>query len=303
MHLSGRGGLARLPDVDGVEDVLRRADLAVCRSVPGEVTCYDDSMEAALRRRRTLERELPGVVNRGELDLAFQLVIELAYRHPVGMEALLRWRHPVLGTVPAEETIATADALGLTDEIGEWVLHKACRQLSAWLRDGWDLWLSVNVAPSQLAAPGFVATVGRVLDTHLVAPGRLLLEVPAAAPVPRQLDRLRGLGVRTALDRFGAGPTALTELPGLPVDVLKLDRALFTEPAGRAGPAAPILDVVVGLGDRLGVDVIAAGLEDEADLDVVRGAGCRYGQGYLFHRPAPGEHVEAYLEQHRTRLL
>ena len=145
----------------------------------------------------------------------------------------------------------------------------------------------------------------RALGTHLVAPSRLLVEVGDPAPLSLlgQLEALRALGVRTALDRFRAGPTALADLRLLPVDVLKLDRALFTEPAGRTGPAAPILDVVVGLGDRLGVDVIASGLEDEGHLAAVRAAGCRYGQGYLFHRPAPGEHVEAYLEQHRTRYL
>ena len=100
------------------------------------------------------------------------------------------------------------------------------------------------------------------------------------------------------LTRFGSGSTPLADLRRLPVDLVKVDRTLFTEPAGRAGRPAPIIEAVVELGRRLGVDIIAGGLEAEAHLDVVRAAGCRFGQGYLFGRPVPPEHLEAFLESH-----
>jgi EAL domain-containing protein (putative c-di-GMP-specific phosphodiesterase class I) len=199
------------------------------------------------------------------------------------------------------------------------VLHKACRQLSAWLLDGWDLWLSVNVSRAQLSAPTFATAVHDALYTHQVTADRLTIEIaepslpaPAHRPgasgadvrdldqVVAQLAAMRAVGVRTALDHFGVGPTSLADLRRLPLDVLKLDQSMFTEPAGSGGQAAPIIDVVVDLGRRLGLDIIAVGLEDQVHLDLVREAGCRYGQGYLYGRPAPAERVEASLEQYRT---
>jgi EAL domain-containing protein (putative c-di-GMP-specific phosphodiesterase class I) len=269
-------------------------------------------METALLRNTTLEQGLPDAVRRGELDLIYQPVIELAYQHPVGAEALLRWRHPKLGTVSPAELIPVAEDLGLADEIGEWVLHRACRQLSSWLREGWDLWLSVNVTARQLLSPGFVSGLRDALDTHLVAPDRLLLEVTERAAGTGRTDvdgadcleaalaRVREVGVRIAIDHFGTGPTSLAHLRRMAVDVLKVDRSLFTEPVGQNGPAAPIMDVVMGLADRLGLEVIASGLEAEAHVEAVRAAGCRFGQGHLFAMPAPAEHVEAYLTDHRS---
>src|SRR5262249_2461735 len=136
VHLSATAGLAALAGAGSVDDVLRRADLALLRAKRagvGRVEWYDESMAAALLRSTTLDQGLPGAVERGELDLVYQPVIELAYQYPVGAEALLRWRHPKLGTVSPTELIPVAENLGLADEVGGWVLHRACRQLSSWL--------------------------------------------------------------------------------------------------------------------------------------------------------------------------
>ncbi|MEV0566069.1 EAL domain-containing protein [Dactylosporangium sp. NPDC050588] len=299
----------------GAEDVLRRADIARRRARQlsrgrdgGRVECYDESFEAALVRRTDLEQQLPGVVGRGELDLVFQPVVDLGSRLPAGVEALLRWRHPRLGVVPPHEFLPVAEELGLADELGEWALHQACRQLSRWRADGRDLWMSVNASARQLAAPGWLATVATAVDTHCVPAESLIIEVaeaalPDDAGAVEQLAGLRALGVRTAIDHFGTGPTALAHLRRLPVDVLKIDQVLFSEPAGQRAPATPIVDVVVGLARRLGIDVVACGLETESHVDVVRAAGCRLGQGYLLSRPDHAEHVEAYLERHRARLF
>jgi diguanylate cyclase (GGDEF)-like protein/PAS domain S-box-containing protein len=300
VHLTATIGLAEVSGASTVDEVLGRADLALRRAKRagrGRVEWYDESMAAALLRRMTLEQELPGAPTRGELDLVYQPVVELAYRNPVGVEALLRWRHPRLGTVLPAEVVPVAEELGLADELAAWVLHRACRQLAEWRRDGWDLWLSVNASPVQLAAPGFAEALTEATGAHLLPPSRLLVEVPAAPDLGDALERARGAGVHTALDHFGSGPVSLADLRGLAVDVLKVDRSLFVE------PAAPILDVVVGLAERLGLQVVAEALEDEAHLDAVRAAGCRLGQGYLFARPTPAEHLEAYLEEHRTHML
>jgi diguanylate cyclase (GGDEF)-like protein/PAS domain S-box-containing protein len=308
VHMTACVGLAELAGAASSGDALSRAALALRRAREGRrggIEWYDEALESALLHRMRLEQELPGVLGRGELDLVYQPVLDLVEGHPAGAEALLRWRHPVLGTVPAAELLPVAEDLGLVDGIGEWALHHACRQLSAWLRDGHDVWLSVQLADRQLAARELVTTVGTALDSHQVPADRLVLEVTEqglSADVQRavaQLAGLRALGVRTALTRFGTGATPLAHLRRLPVDLLKVDRSVFAEPARRTGPATPIIDVVVGLGRRLGLEIVAEGLEAEAHLDVVRAAGCRYGQGYLFGGPVPAEHFEAFLEAHR----
>jgi diguanylate cyclase (GGDEF)-like protein/PAS domain S-box-containing protein len=309
VHLNAAVGLAELAGAASVADTLGHAGLALrrARQLPrNRIEWYDEALEAALLRRFTLEEELPGVVARGELDLVFQPIVDLFEEVPVGAEALLRWRHPRRGTVLAADFVPVAEDLGLIDEIGDWVLQHACRQLAGWLRDGLDLWLSVNLAARQLAAPDLVARVGRLLERHQIPPERLVLEVteqgldadPQGAIA--QLAGLRALGVRTALARFGTGATPLASLRRLPVDVLKVDRALFAGPAGRPESGTPLIDVVVGLGRRLGLEIVAEGLENEVHLDLVRTGGCRYGQGFLFGRPEPAEHFEAYLESHRS---
>ncbi|GAA3256063.1 hypothetical protein GCM10010532_105870 [Dactylosporangium siamense] len=315
VHLTADVGVADLLGATDAEDALRHADIARRRARQlsrgrdgGRVECYDKSFEAALVRRTDLEQQLPGVVGRGELDLVYQPVVDLVTRRPVGAEALLRWRHPRLGAVPPQEFLPVAEELGLAEELGEWALHQACRQLSRWRGDGRDLWMSVNASARQLAAPGWLATVATAIDTHCVPAESLIVEVaeaalPDDAGAIEQLAGLRALGVRTAIDHFGTGPTALAHLRRLPVDVLKIDQVLFSEPAGQRAPATPIVDVVVGLARRLGIDVVACGLETESHVDVVRAAGCQLGQGFLLSRPDHAEHVEAFLERHRARLF
>ncbi|WP_432987964.1 EAL domain-containing protein [Dactylosporangium sp. CA-233914] len=317
VHLSADVGVADLPGAGSAEEALRHADVARRRARQasrgrdgGRVECYDKSFEAALVRRTEIEQQLPGVIGRGELDLVFQPIAELATRQPVGVEALLRWRHPRLGTIAPAEFLPIAEDLGggTADEIGSWVLHSACRQLSSWRRDGRDLWISVNATARQLAAEPWLPAVATAIDTHCVPAECLVIEVteatlPDDTLAVDQLAGLRALGVRTALDHFGTGPTALAHLRRLPIDVLKIDQSLFTEPAGRRGPATPIVDVVVALAGRLGIDVIACGLETESHVDVVRAAGCPLGQGFVLNPPDHAEHVEAYLERHRTPML
>jgi diguanylate cyclase (GGDEF)-like protein len=309
VYLTACVGIAELAGTDSGGDALSRAALALRRArhgAPGRVEWYDEALEAALLHRMTLEQDLPGVVARGELDLVYQPILDLVDGRPVGAEALLRWRHPILGSIAAADFVPVAEDIGLINEIGGWVVHRACRQLSSWRRDGRDLWLALHLARRQLAAATVASIVGDALETHQVPADQLVLEIAESAlgtdtdQAVEQLTALRTLGVRTALTRFGTGTTPLTHLRRLPVDLLKVDRTLFAEPAGRTAPAPPTLDVVVGLARKLGLEVVAGGLEAEAHLEVVRAAGCRYGQGYLFGRPVPAEHLEAFLEGHRS---
>lgn len=294
------------------EEIIQRADLACRRAQQlgqDRVEWYDTCLEEQLVRRMDLERELAGAIARRELDLVFQPVVHLLDRRPAGVEALLRWRHPTLGTVLPAELLPVADDLGISGDIGHWVLATACRHLASWLDSGCDLWVSVNMSPRQLASPDFVSRVAETLGAHRLPAERLVVEVAEARfdadlpPVVTHLAGLRALGVRTALDDFGAGQDSLAQLRRLPIDFLKIDGALVSEPGHRQGPTRPLIDVVVSLGRRLGMDLIAEGLESRSRLDEAISAGCRLGQGFLLGRPMPAEHLEAYLEDYRTPSL
>ncbi|WP_246140751.1 putative bifunctional diguanylate cyclase/phosphodiesterase [Micromonospora olivasterospora] len=295
-------GLAELTGA-GPDDVLRRADLARRRAAQlgrDRVDWYDAYLEEQLVRRLDLERELPGAVARGELDLVYQPVLGLTDRLPVGAEALLRWRSPVLGTVLPAELLPVAEDLDLMGEVGRWVLDRACRQLADWSAGGRQLWMAVNVTPRELAAPDFLQRTAAVLATHGVPPDRLVVEVAEPrigaelSTVVARLAGLRSLGVRTALDDFQAAHASLARLRRLPIDLLKLaPQRTGTDDRGQR----PLTDVVVSLGDRLGLQIVAEELETAAQADAAGRAGCRYGQGFALARPATAERVEAYLEE------
>ncbi|MFG2056585.1 putative bifunctional diguanylate cyclase/phosphodiesterase [Micromonospora sp. NPDC048930] len=285
------------------EDVLRQAELARRRAVQlggDRVEWYDAYLEEQLVRRLDLERELPGAVARGELDLVYQPVLALADRLPVGTEALLRWRSPVLGTVLPDELLPVAADLDLLGEVGRWVLDRACRQLADWSGSGRELWMAVNVTPRELAAPDFVARTATALAAYEVPPERLVVEVAepvVAAELPTVVARfagLRSLGVRTALDDFRAEHASLAQLRRLPIDLLKVGPHLVG-PAPDGQP--PLIEVVANLGDRLGLEVVVEGLESAAQVAGASRAGCRYGQGFALARPATAERVEAWFEE------
>ncbi|WP_433827016.1 putative bifunctional diguanylate cyclase/phosphodiesterase [Actinoplanes sp. CA-015351] len=303
VELQSSVGLAELAGGADSDEVLRHADLARQRARQlglNRVEWYDTDVEIQLHRRMELEQQLLGAAGRGELDLAFQPVTGLRDGRPVGVEALLRWRHPDLGTILPEEILPIARALGITAELDEWVLDEACRSLTAWAGGDEDFWLSVNVGPRELLTARFPERVATTLKRHGLNPERLVVEVAEtwiAEDVPAivaALSGLRKLGVRAALDDFGAGQTSLSHLRRLPVDMLKLSQSLMT-----GGPGS-VLDVVVSLGRRLGLEIVAKGLETQERVDRAAAAGCRYGQGFALAHPAPAERIEAYLDSHRA---
>ena len=300
-------GLAELAGGSDCDDVLRHADLARKRARQlgrDRVEWYDPDVEIQLQRRMDLEQQILHAADRGELDVVFQPVVGLRDRQPVGVEALLRWRHPKLGTILPAELLPIARAVGIAAELDEWVLDAACHQLANWSTADSDFWLSVNVAPKELLTARYPERVAATLQRHALDPERLVIEVAEtwiAEDVPAivaSLVGLRKLGVRAALDDFGAGQASLSHLRRLPVDMLKLDRTLINQPTEQGvGPA--VIDVVVSLGRRLGMEIVAKCLETENEIERARRAGCLYGQGFALGRPAPAERTEAYLDSHR----
>ncbi|MBN1172090.1 MAG: EAL domain-containing protein [Micromonosporaceae bacterium] len=334
--VSARAGLAELdsgPDAPAdADEGLRCAELALRRAKHrgrgGAVEWHDASMEAAVRRQMTIEQYLPEAIARGELELRFQPIIDLARSRPVGAEALVSWRHPDLGVADTEELLSCAEEIGLGPEFHEWMVHRVCRNLSAWRRDSPDLWISLDVCAEQLTSPELVSAIVIALETHEVPAANLVIELaeaglrspgrpargrgaetfdPAAdarsESIITSLTELRSLGVRVALDHFGTETTSLRRLRLLPVDLLKVDRGLFMDPPELAGHAAALIDVMVKFGHQLGVDVAVQGLTDQLDVTSAKAAGCRYGQGTPFSEPVPAEYFEAYLDSHRAHRL
>ncbi|GIM95868.1 hypothetical protein Ato02nite_076610 [Paractinoplanes toevensis] len=296
-------GLAELAGGGDCDEVLRQADLARKRARQigrDRVEWYDPDVERQLNRWMDLERQVIGAGARGELDVVFQPVIDLRAGRPVGVEALLRWRHPELGTILPAELLPIARSVGIAAQLDEWVLDAACKHVASWST---SFWLSVNVSPRELLTARFPERVAATLRRRGLAPERLVIEVAEdwiAEDLPSivaALSGLRTLGVRAALDDFGAGQASLSHLRRLPVDMLKLDASLAAPPAVDGAPA--VMDVVVSLGRRLGMEIVAKGLEASGQAERAAAAGCRYGQGFGLARPAPAERMEAYLESHR----
>jgi diguanylate cyclase (GGDEF)-like protein/PAS domain S-box-containing protein len=305
-------GVAALQGASEDEDVLRRADLARRRALQvgrSRVESFDECIETALVRRLAIEQALPGAADRGELDLVYQVVLNLDRQRPVGVEALLRWRHPVLGSVPPDELLSAAEQVGAMEEIGQWVLDTACHQIAQWRKGGWNLWLSINISPHQLRWDGLAAALDHALRSHRIPPDQLVVElseegVCAFGPaLAAQINALRSTGIRIAIDNFGICQGALANLRRLPIDVIKPNRALFEQSDRGERPEIPILEAVVEVAKLLSLEVIATGLETTSQVTAVLAAGCRLGQGRHLAAPEHAERVEAFLESHRAPLF
>ncbi|HEU4976691.1 MAG TPA: bifunctional diguanylate cyclase/phosphodiesterase [Baekduia sp.] len=297
-------GMALTPD-EGAHDaagLLQDADAAMYHAKElGKARCavFDESMRERARERLELDGALREALARGELQLLYQPQVRLADGAVIGVEALLRWRHPRLGTVSPAAFIPIAERTGLIVPIGEWVLAEACAQAMRWDHD--ELEVAVNVSAIQLSAPGFAATVRRVLAETGLAPGRLCLEVTETvllADVPRAqalLAELKGLGVRLAVDDFGVGHASLRHLRQLlPVDKLKIDKSFVDGLVDDAHDAA-IVDAVVRLAAGLGLECVAEGVEHAEQAAALTAIDCHSVQGFHFARPLPADEVAALL--------
>jgi diguanylate cyclase (GGDEF)-like protein/PAS domain S-box-containing protein len=279
-------GLALAQPGLAAEDLLRCADTALHIAQSrgaGELQAYSPAMHAVARRRLELRAALARAVRSQTLDLAYQPIVDLASGEATGVEALVRWTldgEPV----PPSEFIPLAEASGLITELGAWVLERACADVAPL-----PLRVSVNVSAVQLRSTGFTAQVAGVLERTGLAPERLTLEltesvvVDDVAAVSEVFTALRTLGVRIAVDDFGTGFSSLASLAGLPVDALKLDRSFIVAMAEREALVAG----VISLADRLGLPIVAEGIETADQLAALRRLGCGYGQGFHLGRPAP----------------
>jgi diguanylate cyclase (GGDEF)-like protein len=254
---------------------------------------YDQALHAVTTDHAVLRSDLRRAVDNGELRLDYQPVVDLETGATVGLEALLRWEHPVRGLVPPLDFIPIAEQSGDIDAIGLWVLRTGMNQLARWRGAGThpELWLAVNLSPVQLRNQRVVAQLADLLSHGPVPANAIVLEVTESALVlgvdgaVGALQTLKDTGARVALDDFGTGLSSLSTLTGLPVDILKIDRA-FVSGQDDGIPSTAVLQTVLTLADHLKLDVIAEGVEDSAQTAVLRKLGCQYGQGYGLARPA-----------------
>ncbi|MGY1812055.1 putative bifunctional diguanylate cyclase/phosphodiesterase [Blastococcus sp. SYSU D00820] len=291
--LSGNVGIVPITARMAVHDVMEHAELAVGaarRDGPGTATRYTPALGYAAARRARLREDLPGASARGELSVAYQPIVSLEEQRVVGVEALLRWRHPDLGDVPPAEFVAIAERAGVIVELQRWALEQAATVVGELPSTGAPLRLGVNISAAHVAARTLVGDVASVLRCTGLAPERLILEITEATlladgdDVAADVEALRLMGVHVALDDFGTGGSSVTHLTRLPLDILKLDRALVTridrDPRSRA-----LCESIVAIGRALGLDIVAEGVETPAQLGVLRGLGCGFAQGFLLARP------------------
>jgi diguanylate cyclase (GGDEF)-like protein/PAS domain S-box-containing protein len=291
VDLTAAVGLAPLSADLTDRTAVDRAELAVIdarAAGAGSVRRYRAELKAARDRREQLRRDLVGARERGELGLMWQPIVSLADHRITGVEALLRWDHPTYGDVPPDEFLPVAERAGLVVELQRWVLHTATAAAVSLPGHGLDLRLSVNVSAQHLAAGTLVGDVTSALRESGLSPERLVVEVPESAlsgdRVGDDVTALRLMGVHLALDDFGRGSSSLPGLGRLPVDVIKLDRALLSR-VDRDGYTRAVCEAVVALGTALHIEVIAEGVETASQLGVLQALGCGYAQGFLLSRP------------------
>ena len=249
--------------------------------------------------RNGLERELGLGIERGELVLDYQPIYRLATGELIGVEALVRWRHPVRGLVRPARFVPLAEANGQILALGRWVLQTAARQAAEWRRRYSTLRMSINVSAAQLREPGLFDDVVDALDGADLGAEALTLELTESVLIEdteiaaRHLEQLKELGVDLAIDDFGTGYSSLTHLERFPLDDLKIDRAFV---AAEAGPErTSMLRAILGLADAFELTPVAEGIERPEQLDRLLDLGCALGQGNLLSEPLPPADADALL--------
>ncbi|MDP2833561.1 MAG: EAL domain-containing protein [Pseudomonadota bacterium] len=298
-------GISLYPD-DSTDMItlIKSADIAMYQVKEGGRNAYQfytGDMNERASERLALEHDLRRALERGEMLLHYQLQIELASGRIVGLEALLRWRHPVLGLVPPERFIAIAEDSGLIVPIGEGVLHEACRQSLAWQAAGLPaIVIAVNLSAVQFRRAGLEDSLRDILTATGLSPHLLELELTESVVMNQAdatvaiLTRLHDLGVRLSIDDFGTGYSSLAYLKRFPIEKLKVDQSFIRDLAHDANDAA-IVRSIVGLAHSLGIGVIAEGVETREQLDFLRHLGCEEAQGNYFCRPLPPAEIEPML--------
>jgi diguanylate cyclase (GGDEF)-like protein len=293
-------------DTDGgsAEELLREADIAMYRA-KWDGKCryvqFESDMQDTLQARMELEMDLRDALANDEFFLAYQPTFDLSDMTPNGVEALIRWKHPVRGIVQPNDFVPLLEETGLITDIGRWVLQQACAQGAAWRRAGYDIGIAVNVSGRQLDSDQILLDIHDALSASALEPAALTIEITETTlmrnieDTARRLTALKQLGVRIAIDDFGTGYSSLAHLQRFPVDSLKIDRSFISGLAHNA-EGETLIRTLVQLGKSLSIETFAEGIEQQHELSLLQGEDCDSGQGFLFARPLDVAATEAFLK-------
>jgi diguanylate cyclase (GGDEF)-like protein len=289
-------------------ELLSDADIALYEAKAAGKNRYmlfQSSMQTQARDRLTLEMDLADALDQQQLFLQYQPTFDLQSEQVIGVEALIRWRHPTRGVIAPIEFIPIAEESGLIVPIGRWVLQEACRQAALWYGDGHRIGMAVNVSGRQLDDDELVKDVRHALAENGLDPTTLTLEITEttlmrdAEATAKRLHMLKQLGVRIAIDDFGTGYSSLAYLRQFPVDALKIDRSFISGIAGSKGSSA-LIHTLVQLGKTLDIETLAEGIEEQSQLKTLQREHCDHGQGFLFSRPLDVDAIEAFLNAKKS---
>ncbi|MBV0932753.1 bifunctional diguanylate cyclase/phosphodiesterase [Marinobacterium weihaiense] len=292
------------------QQILQQADAALFRAKEqrGSLSFFSDDMTVAVQQRLAMEQSLRQALERQEFCLYYQPQWSTDGGHLTGVEALIRWQHPDRGMIPPAAFIPVAEQSGLIGQIGRWVLQEACRQVARWQAAGVPVpRVAVNVSPQQLHYHSLVDELAAALEESGIEPERLELEVTESALMSPgvnaedMLQALREQGVRLAIDDFGTGYSSLAYLKRFPLDLLKIDKS-FTDDLLGSKEAHAIVETIILLGHRLGLDVLAEGVETPAQQQALEQLACDHIQGYLMSRPLPVVELERLLRDAHVDL-
>jgi diguanylate cyclase (GGDEF)-like protein/PAS domain S-box-containing protein len=304
-------GIANATPDDDADTLLRNAEVALSlakRRGRGACEIYEPRMHAAIIERLELESELRRAIEARDFSLRYQPIVILQNRRVAAVEAFLHWEHPERGTIPSSKFLPVAEDTGLIIPLGRWGLIEACRQGTAWQRaldQERPLTVTWNTTSTQLLHPGFVNDVSDALRLSGIDARRLVLEISDetvtrhAPQLNARLHALKALGVRIAIDEFGTRHSSLRHLPGIPVDILKIDPA-FVGRVTEYGGEATLAQVIVALGKSMHLRTVADGIEQEEQLAQLIRWRCEFGQGHLFGGPQGADEISALLAREAT---
>jgi len=307
-------GIAFCDSCDGVEELMRNADMAMYAAKSGgkgRFVVYEPSMQHAASERREMEAEIDKALREAQFLLHYQPIVELNSGYLLGVEALIRWKHPVRGTIAPGDFIPVAEATGQIVPLGRWVLAQACREVKVWqarLPEGRQVRVGVNVSAVQLAKSDICADVRRALAISEIDPGCLVIELTESVlmqnteAVLATLQELKKQGVRIAIDDFGTGYSSLSYLHRFPIDIVKIDRS-FVERLGGVEGGEDFARAIITLGNTLDLEVVAEGVELEHQQRGLVELGCVAGQGYYYSKPALLHELEYSVHMARRRTL
>jgi diguanylate cyclase (GGDEF)-like protein len=284
-------------------DLLRDADIAMYRAKwdgKNRYVVFETSMQDKVQNHMELEMDLREALENEEFFLAYQPTLNLSNMTPNGVEALIRWKHPVRGIVQPDDFIPLLEETGLIVEVGKWVLDEACAQVAAWRQTGYPIGIAVNVSGRQLDTDQLIGDIEGALSRSGLDPSALTIEITETTlmrnveATARRLTAVKALGVRIAIDDFGTGYSSLAHLQRFAVDALKIDRS-FILGLQNNQEGETLIHTLVQLGKSLSIETFAEGIEQPQELSLLRDEHCDSGQGFLFARPLDVQATEAFL--------